>query len=72
MGTLDGKIALITGVGAVSPFGIGADALWAGVKAGQSGIDLITLFDQWAAAEPGQGHDAEAARWRARRAELDR
>ena len=36
---------VITGVGAVSPLGIGADTLWNGVKAGKSGIDLITLFD---------------------------
>ncbi|MEZ6188352.1 MAG: beta-ketoacyl-ACP synthase II [Planctomycetota bacterium] len=36
---------VVTGVGAVSPMGVGADALWNGVKAGQSGIGPITLFD---------------------------
>ena len=36
---------VVTGVGAVSPLGVGAEALWSGVKAGQSGIGPITLFD---------------------------
>lgn len=36
---------VITGVGAVSPFGIGVPALWDGVKAGKSAIGPITLFD---------------------------
>jgi len=36
---------VVTGVGALSPLGIGASALWEGAKAGQSGIGPITLFD---------------------------
>ncbi len=36
---------VITGVGAVSPFGIGVPALWDGAKAGKSAIGPITLFD---------------------------
>ncbi len=36
---------VVTGLGAVSPFGLGAPALWAGVKEGRSGIARITLFD---------------------------
>ena len=36
---------VVTGLGAVSPFGLGAPALWAGVKEGRSGIAKITLFD---------------------------
>jgi 3-oxoacyl-[acyl-carrier-protein] synthase II len=36
---------VVTGVGAVSPLGIGAEPTWAGMRAGRSGIDHITLFD---------------------------
>lgn len=36
---------VITGLGAVSPFGIGAPTLWDGVKNGRSAIGPITLFD---------------------------
>jgi 3-oxoacyl-[acyl-carrier-protein] synthase II len=32
---------VVTGMGAVSPLGVGVDALWNGVSAGQSGIDWI-------------------------------
>ena len=36
---------VITGMGAVSPYGIGVKPLWEGLKAGQSSIKPITLFD---------------------------
>lgn len=36
---------VITGIGAVTSYGLGADALWEGLLAGQSGIDRITSFD---------------------------
>jgi beta-ketoacyl-acyl-carrier-protein synthase II len=36
---------VITGLGAVSPVGIGADASWDSLVSGRSGIDKITLFD---------------------------
>jgi 3-oxoacyl-(acyl-carrier-protein) synthase len=36
---------LITGMGAVSPFGTGVDALWEGLAAGRDGISDITRFD---------------------------
>lgn len=36
---------VVTGLGAVSPFGVGVPSLWDGAKAGQSGIGPITLFD---------------------------
>ena len=32
---------VVTGTGAVTPFGIGVDALWLGVKEGRSGVDWI-------------------------------
>jgi beta-ketoacyl-acyl-carrier-protein synthase II len=37
--------AVVTGLGIVSPVGIGADASWDALLGGRSGIDTITLFD---------------------------
>ena len=37
--------AVVTGLGAVTPVGIGADASWDGLVSGRSGIADITLFD---------------------------
>src|SRR5690606_28467114 len=36
---------VVTGLGALSPFGLGVPTLWEGVRAGKSGIGPITLFD---------------------------
>lgn len=36
---------VITGLGIVSPIGIGRDAFWANLIAGKSGVDYITAFD---------------------------
>lgn len=36
---------VVTGIGAISPLGLTADATWASVVAGRSGIDRITRFD---------------------------
>ncbi len=36
---------VITGLGAISPVGIGVDETWAGIVAGKSGITRITRFD---------------------------
>jgi 3-oxoacyl-[acyl-carrier-protein] synthase II len=35
----------VTGVGLVTPLGIGTEATWEGIKAGKSGISRITQFD---------------------------
>jgi 3-oxoacyl-[acyl-carrier-protein] synthase II len=35
----------ITGIGAVTPIGVGAEALWAGVRRGQSAVQRIRRFD---------------------------
>jgi beta-ketoacyl-acyl-carrier-protein synthase II len=37
--------AVVTGLGVVSPVGIGSDATWDGLVSGRSGIADITLFD---------------------------
>jgi len=39
------KRVVITGMGAISPLGIGIDSLWQGLIAGKSGIDWVTGFD---------------------------
>ncbi len=36
---------VITGLGAVSPFGVGADVLWQGLVAGESGVRRVTRVD---------------------------
>jgi beta-ketoacyl-acyl-carrier-protein synthase II len=42
---VSGRRAVITGLGIVSPVGIGAEATWDALVSGRSGIDRITLFD---------------------------
>jgi 3-oxoacyl-[acyl-carrier-protein] synthase II len=39
---------VLTGMGAVSPFGVGAGALWEGVSRGQSGINWIRSLGELA------------------------
>ncbi len=36
---------VVTGLGAVTSIGIGADDFWSNLKTGKSGVSLITLFD---------------------------
>ena len=42
---MSARRAVVTGLGIVSPVGIGAEATWDALVAGRSGIDTITLFD---------------------------
>ncbi len=37
---------MITGVGVVSPIGVGKEAFWASLSAGRSGVRYLDLFDQ--------------------------
>ena len=39
------KRVVITGIGAVTPIGIGKEAYWEALKLGTVGVDLITSFD---------------------------
>jgi len=56
---------VVTGLGIVSPVGIGVDAAWSAIVAGRSGIAPITRFD--ASAFPsriaGEVKDFDASRW---------
>ena len=56
---------VVTGLGIVSPVGIGIDAAWSNIVAGKSGISRITRFD--ASAFPtqiaGEVKDFEVAKW---------
>jgi 3-oxoacyl-[acyl-carrier-protein] synthase II len=45
MPSTKGRSVVVTGVGAVSALGIGAEALWEGLCAGTSGVRPITRFD---------------------------
>jgi 3-oxoacyl-[acyl-carrier-protein] synthase II len=39
------KRVVVTGMGAITPLGVGVDAFWQGLLAGRSGIDLVTRID---------------------------
>ncbi|MGD0154318.1 MAG: beta-ketoacyl synthase N-terminal-like domain-containing protein, partial [Thermacetogeniaceae bacterium] len=39
------KRVVITGLGVISPVGIGHEAFWKALLQGQSGIDTLTRFD---------------------------
>ncbi len=61
----DRRRVVVTGMGVVSPIGVGLDAFWSGLRAGMSGIGPITLFDvrnypTQIAAEVKQDFDPEA------------
>ncbi|HMU61103.1 MAG TPA: beta-ketoacyl-ACP synthase II [Gemmatimonadales bacterium] len=41
----DTRRVVITGIGAITPIGIGVEALWAGLQRGESAVRTITRFD---------------------------
>lgn len=55
----------VTGIGCVSPVGIGAEASWESIIAGRSGISTITAFDvtQYSTRFAGSVDDWDASRW---------
>jgi 3-oxoacyl-[acyl-carrier-protein] synthase II len=56
---------VVTGVGLVSPLGVGSDETWQGILAGRSGIAPITLFDTsgYAARFAGEVKGFDPLRW---------
>src|SRR4029453_3338211 len=59
------KRVVITGLGGVTPIGIGVDAIWENAVAGRSGIGPITMFDvsQQKCRIGGEVKDFVATRW---------
>lgn len=45
MSTIEKKRVVITGLGAVTPIGIGVEQFWASIKEGKTGFSLIDSFD---------------------------
>lgn len=43
--TKSARRVVITGMGAVSPFGVGVDLFWDNIKEGNSGIKRISVLD---------------------------
>jgi 3-oxoacyl-[acyl-carrier-protein] synthase II len=56
---------VVTGIGLVTPVGIGRDETWNALVAGQSGIAPITLFDvtEFATKFGGEVKSWEPTRW---------
>ena len=56
---------VVTGIGLVSPVGIGTDETWNAIRRGQSGIGPITLFDatNYACRIAGEVKGFDAAQW---------
>jgi 3-oxoacyl-[acyl-carrier-protein] synthase II len=54
---------VVTGMGVVSPFGVGTDSFWAGLAQGRSGVRRITRFDPspYASQIAGEVPDFDAA-----------
>jgi 3-oxoacyl-[acyl-carrier-protein] synthase II len=42
---MEQRRVVITGIGAVTPIGIGREAMWEGITSGRPGVDTITRFD---------------------------
>ena len=56
---------VITGLGAVTDLGVGANALWDGLCEGRSGISTITAFEQdddWATTIAGEPRESASRR----------
>jgi 3-oxoacyl-[acyl-carrier-protein] synthase II len=59
------RTVVITGIGPVTPIGIGVDEFWAGATSGRNGIAPITRFDtsQLPATLAGAVDDFDVSRW---------
>jgi 3-oxoacyl-[acyl-carrier-protein] synthase II len=56
---------VVTGMGAVTPLGIGVEATWQAMRAGRSGVTTITLFDasRFTSQVAGEVKDFDPAAW---------
>jgi len=56
---------VVTGIGVVTPIGIGKEAFWEGLLAGRNGISRITLFDpsEFRSQMAGEINDFHAEEW---------
>ena len=60
-----GRVAAITGMGVVSSLGLGAGRFWQALKAGETNVDRISLFDAegYPSQIAGEVRDFRAADW---------
>jgi len=56
---------VVTGIGVVTPIGIGREAFWKGLLEGRNGISRVTLFDptRFRSQMAGEVKDFDAAEW---------
>ena len=55
----------ITGIGAITPIGVGASALWEGLRAQKSAVGTVTRFDAsiWRSTNAAEVNDFDALDW---------
>ena len=66
---MSGRRVVVTGIGPVTPVGLGVEAFWSALVAGRSGIGPVTLFDssEYPVGIAGEVRDFEPSEWMDRR-----